>query len=171
MIYLFRYIIGALLIIFSQVLIFNRIELGFGMCIMISPLFIMVLPFRMSLAQTLLIAFLIGGIIDVFMSTYGLHASSLVFAAYLRPSLFKLIAPNEDFIRGNDTNDKYASKGRFFLLLLLLVLAHNLWFFILESFALDEFLFTSIRIGLSTVASTLIVFIIFLLFLLKTNVD
>jgi hypothetical protein len=171
MIYLFRYIIGALLIVFSQVLIFNRIELGLGTCIMISPLFIMVLPFRMNLVQTLLIVFLVGSIIDIFMSTYGLHASAMVFAAYIRPSLFKLIAPNEDYIRGNDVNNKYSSKMRFFILLLTLVLMHNLWFFILESFALDEFIFTSLRILLSTVASTTVVFIIFLLFLQKTNVE
>jgi len=170
MINLLKYIAGACLIVLSQVLVFNRVEIGYGVYIMIYPLFLLILPFRMHLAQVMIIAFLIGISIDFFLNTYGLHASSLVFAAYLRPFVFKIIAPNEDYSRG-DNSDKYTSASRFFLILLLFMLVHHLWFFLMESFNLGELLFTFMRIGLSTVASAFIAFFIFLLFLLKTRTE
>jgi hypothetical protein len=170
MISLFRYIIGAILTVLTQVLIFSRIEPGYGTYVMIYPLFLMVIPFRIKTINLLFISFFLGLSIDYFMNTYGLHAASLTFAAYIRPMLFNVIAPNEEYVRGDDSG-KYTNKFRFFIILFLLILIHHVWFFIIESFNLGEFFFTLIRIGLSTMISTIIAFIIFLLFLVKTNIE
>lgn len=170
MISLFRYIFGAILTVITQVLIFSRIEPGYGTYVMIYPLFLMVLPFRIQQFQLLLIAFGIGISIDYFMNTYGLHAAALTFAAYFRPFIFRFISPNEEYIRGNDVG-KYASKFKFLVILFLTIFIHHVWFFTIESFNLGETLFTLVRIGLSTVISTFIAYIIFLLFLTKTNIE
>lgn len=170
MISFIRYTFGALLLIFAQVLIFNRIETNYAVYLMIYPLFLLLLPFRMPMAQILLLSFVVGFAIDNFMNTFGLHASSLVFVAYLRPFIFKIIAPNEEYIRGNDSG-KYTSSRRFLVISFLLLLAHHTWYLTLESFDLDEYLFLFIRIALSTAISTTVTFIIFLLFLAKNNVE
>ncbi len=170
MISIIKYIFGALVLIFAQVLIFSRIEVNYAVYLMIYPLFLLVLPFRMPLAQILLLSFVIGLAIDNFMNTFGLHASSLVFAAYLRPFIFKIIAPNEEYVRGNNS-EKYTSSLRFLFIAFLLLLVHHTWYLTLESFDLGEYLFLLIRIALSTVISTLVTFIIFLLFLAKNKVE
>lgn len=170
MINLLRYVVGAFLAVITQVLIFSRIEPGYGTYIMIYPLFLMVLPFRIRPSQLLFIAFLVGISVDYFMNTYGLHAAALTFAAYFRPIIFNLIAPNEEYIRGDDSG-RYTNKLRFFVILFLLIFIHHIWYFVLESFNLKEFFFTLHRIVLSTILSTIVAYIIFLLFLIKRNIE
>lgn len=167
---LLRYIAGFVLIVLFQVLIFNRIEPGYSTYIMIYPLFFLVLPFKLSTPRILLIAFGVGFVLDAFMNTYGLHTSSALFIVYMRPIIYKIIAPNEEYIRGSDSG-KYSSVFKFLVILFIFMLLHHTWFFILESFTLNELLFTLLRIVMSTIASTFITFVIFVLFLTKTNVE
>lgn len=165
-----KYFINAILIVLAQVLVFNRIEVGFGVYLMVYPLFVLTLPFRMNMFQGLLISFLIGIAIDFFSNTYGLHASALVFAFYIRSFVFKIFPPHEDYARGED-GTRYASAGRFFMILISFIFLHHIWYFLLESFNLKESLFTLVRILLSTIASTIVAQLLFLMFAAKTNIE
>jgi hypothetical protein len=80
-----------------QVLIFNQLEFGFGIHLMIYPLFIMLLPFDIGIFPMLLLAFGLGISIDAFSDTFGLHASSLVMMAYFRPIIFKAFSQREGY--------------------------------------------------------------------------
>ena len=126
--YFFRFFLFLIL----QIFIFNQLELGFGIYFLICPLFVMLLPFEINVYLMLGIAFLMGGIIDVFSNTYGLHASALLFFAYLRPFVFKLFSPRE----GYDSLKKPSVKDQ-----------GHLWFFstygLLLVFYLLYFLFFS----------------------------
>ena len=83
-----KHIIRFIILWILQVLIFNQLEFGFGIHMMIYPLFIMLLPFDLGILSLLLYAFLLGLSIDIFSNTYGLHASSLLMMAYFRPIIF-----------------------------------------------------------------------------------
>lgn len=163
-----RYFLSAILLVILQVFVFNRLQLGYGIYVMVYPLFILLLPFRMKAAQLLMIAFTMGIVIDVFMNTYGLHASSLLLVAYFRPVIFGFISPCDDYVRGESTA-RYANKSKFFLILVFTILLHHIWFFILESFNLNEFLFTLIRIGLSFLVSLFFSYTLYLLFSLNKH--
>lgn len=165
-----RYFIIALLLIVAQVIIFDRFSIGYGINIMICPIFILLLPFRMKATQILLIAFAFGLTLDAVLNTYGLHSSALVLLAYIRPFLFSIISPSDSYMRGEST-EKYASRAKFAMTLLLALSIHHIWYFVLESFTLNEFLFTLQRIGLSTIASFIFCYIIFNLFFMRRHLE
>ena len=90
---LFKNIARFILLALFQVLVFNQLELGYGIHIMIYPLFIMLLPFELGIISLLSLAFLMGFLVDIFSNTYGLHASSLLMMTYFRPRIFKMFSP------------------------------------------------------------------------------
>ena len=92
-----KHIIRFITLWILQVLIFNQLEFGFGIHMMVYPLFIMLLPFDLGILSLLLYAFLLGLSIDIFSNTYGLHASSLLMMAYFRPFIFNFFAPRDGY--------------------------------------------------------------------------
>src|ERR1044072_7054002 len=58
-------------------------------------LYILWLPFRMSRASLLSVAFLFGLTLDYFLNSPGLHAAPCVLIAYLRPFLINLLISQE----------------------------------------------------------------------------
>jgi len=170
MISVIKYLFGAIALIFAQILIFSRIEFGWSTYVMVYPLFLLLLPFRMNRSLVMLIAFVMGISIDFFLNTFGLNASALVLLAYFRPNLYKLIHPNENYDR-EEQNDRYSNDRRFLVLLFFSLLLHHAWYFLWESFSLHEFLFTLIRIGLSTLLSTVLAFLLFLLLIRRNYIE
>jgi hypothetical protein len=137
------------LFVFLQLFIFNQLEFGFGIHLLMCPLYIMLLPFEINIVILLVIAFGMGAFVDIFSNTYGLHASSLLFMAYFRPYIFKVFAPREnyDFLK----SPSFLDMGHlwFFSTFSVLLLIHNCWFFILEAFSFSGFLYTLQKIALS----------------------
>lgn len=164
-----KYLVSAFLIITVQVLILNRLSIGHGVYLMLPPLFILILPFRMKLHHILILSFAFGLILDTFMNSYGLHASSLVMIAYLRPILFRFFSPSDEYTRGENTV-QYASTSKFVLILFFTLLIHHIWYFSLESFNIDGFLTTVLRIALSVFASFILCYFTFLIFYRERHV-
>src|SRR5690606_35906826 len=96
-----------------QVLILNNLEIGFGLYIMIYPLFIIMLPFHMRPISLMLLSFLLGLVVDSFSNTYGLHASSAVLMAFFRPSIYKWLSPREGYENIESAN-VYSMGGKWF---------------------------------------------------------
>jgi hypothetical protein len=149
------------LFVFLQIFIFNQIEFGFGIHLLMCPLYIMLLPFEINIITLMIIAFGMGAFVDVFSNTYGLHASSLLLMAYFRPSIFKLFAPRENY----DVLKKptFLDMGQlwFFSTFGTLPLIHNVWFFMLEAFSFSGFFYSIQKVILS------FIFIYFLSLLLQ----
>ena len=89
-----KHIIRFFLFALIQVLVLNQIEIGWGIQLMIYPVFIMLLPVELSVFYLLLISFIFGMFIDSMSNSYGLHTSALLLFAYLRPLIFKVFAVN-----------------------------------------------------------------------------
>jgi hypothetical protein len=129
-----RYIIWFIVLVLGQVLLFGHLEFGFGLHIMIYPLFIIILPFDIKPILVMTLAFSLGILIDVFSNTFGLHASASVLIAYLRPELFRLFAPRDgyDILMKPSINDL---GFRWFLSVCsIIIVIHHFWFFFLEYF-------------------------------------
>ena len=61
--------------------------------ILLYPLFILLLPVRTPRVLLLALAFLMGITVDIFYDSLGVHASALVFMAYIRGIVLKVLEP------------------------------------------------------------------------------
>lgn len=150
-----------------QAYILNQLEIGFGIQLMVYPLFIMLLPFDLGLIYLMLLAFGMGIMIDAVSNTYGLHTSSLVFFAYLRPFIMKLFSPRDGYEKVREGNI-FEMGSRWFIYVFGGLLAiHHFWFFLLEVFRLDEVLFILRKTILSVPLSYLLCYLLQALFISK----
>jgi len=92
-------IVSFIVLVLVQVLVLNNIHFMGYINPYIYILFILLLPVRFSRHFTLILAFVLGLIIDAFSNTYGMHAFSTVLIAFLRPFAVNLFANIEE-----DTN-------------------------------------------------------------------
>lgn len=139
-----------------QVFILNAIEPGLGIYLMAYPLFIAIMPFNYNIFTCLSLSFLLGFSVDLFSNTFGLHASAATVTAMLRPMIYKYFGPRDgyDVIKNPNVLDM---GFRWHLLTFgSLLVIHNFWFFLLESFRLDEILIVLKKTVLSSVCSFII---------------
>lgn len=161
-------ILRFLALMVFQVLVLNQIEIGFGIQIMVYPLFILLLPVEMGVSMLLLLAFGLGIMIDAMSNTYGLHASSLLVVAYFRPVIFKLSAPRDGYDPLLETNLHTMGYKWFVKTFGVLLIIHHFWFFLLEIFKLNELIFVFQKTGLSVVLSFSLCILLQYLFMNKS---
>ena len=97
---LVKNILRAVLFLFMQVFVLDKIHLHQMVTPYLYFLFILWLPFKMSRTWLMVIAFLYGFILDSFGHNPGFHAAACVVIAYVRPFLVNIFIPQE----GADTN-------------------------------------------------------------------
>src|ERR1043165_118923 len=82
-----------LLLLLAQLFIFNNINFSSFINPYVFPLFILLLPFEMPRWLLMLAGFSAGLLLDVCMTTTGMHAAAGLLIAYLRPFLINIITP------------------------------------------------------------------------------
>lgn len=162
-------ILRLLIFVLVQGLILGQIPFPWGIHPMIYPLFIMLLPFEMSLIGVMVLAFLCGISVDFFMNTFGLHASSAVLIAYLRPELFSLFAPRDGYENFEEGNMYELGLRWFISVFLIFTVVHHLYFFILEYLNFTEILFVFQKTLLSALITLFLAIIIQVLFFKKVK--
>src|SRR5690606_5801534 len=166
---LVKNILRFIFLLLVQVLVLNQIEIGFGIQLMIYPLFILLLPVDTNVSGLLLLAFLLGISIDAMSNTYGLHASALLIVAYFRPIIFKLFAPRDGYDSLIEANLRTMGYKWFINTFGILLLMHHFWFFMLEMFTLNEFAFILQKTALSAPLSFLLCMLVQYLFMNKLS--
>ena len=124
---------------FLQVLLFNPLDFGNGIYIMVYPLYIMLLPFYLPISYLLTISFFLGFFIDIFSNTYGLHASAAVLFAYIRPLVFSSLAQRDNYDPLKEPSLFDMGHKWFLSAFSTCLFLHHFWFFILEIFTFSEF--------------------------------
>lgn len=128
-------------LVILQALVLNQLEIGFSIQFMVTPIFLMLLPFETSTMLLMVLGFVMGFLIDSISNTFGLHASSLVFVAFIRPFIFKSFAPREGYDVLKTPSIYDLGTNWFISVFGILLFLHHLWFFTFEIFKLDETLF------------------------------
>jgi hypothetical protein len=154
-----------ILLLAAQVLIFNNINfLGY-----INPfpyiLFIMLYPVNGNKYGLLMASFLLGLLMDMFLNSGGVHATSCLVLAFFRPAIFKFsfgLSYEYQTVKINDV----LTPERFSFILLSVVL-HHIILFILEIFTIDFFLNIVVRTLVSTLFT--IIISILIIYLIKPN--
>lgn len=170
MIPIVKHSIRFFLFILAQALIFNQLELAWGIQFMIYPLFILLLPWDMNNFATMAVAFLMGISIDSISNTFGLHASSAVLIAYLRPYLLKMLESRDGYELGQEFSYQNSDFSWILTYQGLLLLIHHFWFFLIEIFKFNETLYIFQKTLLSVPVSFLICILIQIIFIKKQKV-
>jgi len=140
------------LVLIQGLILSNVVLIGGRAQVYLYVLFIIMLPLRINVGFSMVLAFLLGLGVDMFYDSPGLHASAAVVAAFIRPYFIRLLTPRDDY----DINDRASISNMgllwFVRLSFALVLIHAIWIFILEAFS-----FSGIGIALVKALSSSIV--------------
>jgi rod shape-determining protein MreD len=150
--YLFLFVV----LIVTQLLVFNNIELSGYINPYVYVLFILLLPFDVPRVVLLLSAFLLGLCIDLFMGTPGVHSSATVLMAFARPLVLAVFSPREGYQTGTQPRMMQFGLEWFIKYTVLLVLIHHFALFYLEVFTLHHFFSTFLRAISSTLLTSVI---------------
>lgn len=160
---LVKYIIQFVLLILLQVLIIDQVQLG-KMSSYITPfiyfIFILTLPHTSSAWLVMLIGFAMGITTDIFNGTLGIHASSLVMLAYIRPFLLKSIAPRDGFDVNKKPSIYSIERNRFIAYVLISSFIFHLWFFTVEILRFSSYHITLLKAVLSAIVATILITIL-----------
>jgi hypothetical protein len=152
-----------------QGLLFDQIEPGWGIHIMVYPMFILLLPFEIRPVNLLFISFLLGICIDFFTNSFGLHASCAVFLAYFRNQVYKRFEPRDGYESSLLPSINEMKRSWFIRAYGLSLLMHHFIFFSLEIFKFSQILFVFQKTILSSIASFFAILLIQQLFLTRAK--
>lgn len=160
-----------IVLVLVQIFVLNNIRINGYINPYLYVLFILLLPFETPGWLLLTSSFLLGFSIDIFVHTPGLHTAASVFMAFCRPAMIKMISRNKTIEPGMSPGIRDMGFNWFFVYSLVLIFIHHVLLFFMEVFRFNEFFDTVIRIGLSTVATVLLVFVVEYLFINKKDKD
>lgn len=148
-----KYILPFILLVLLQVLILDRIDMGMYFIPYVYILFILTLPTETQGWTTLLLAFLLGLIMDAFTSMPGLHTSATLLLAFCRKYLLQLMAPREGYDFGTRPTIAHMGLVWFAVYAGILTFIHHFYLFSLELFRIEGYFLMIIRALASTLLS------------------
>ena len=152
-------LIRFVLLVFLQLFVLNNIQFSGFVNPYLYVLFIMLLPFEISGWLMLVLAFMLGLVIDVASATIGYHTIATVFMAYFRFHLLRLIAPRDGYEPGMSPTLHSLGISWFLKYALILTLAHHLVLFWIESFRFGDLFPATFRAFASSIFTILLIFI------------
>ena len=164
-------IIRFILFVFVQVFILNEVPPLHQFIIpYVYFLFILWLPFSINRFLLLIIAFVLGLLIDYFSGTIGLHAAPCVLIAYLRPFLLNLLIPQDTTEQSyNEPSIKSMGWAPYGLYIGLLTFIHHVLLVLIEWMQFGNFGYFFGKVVATTLVSFLLIFITEMLFFRKSR--
>lgn len=150
-------IVRFILLVLVQVLILNNIRISGFMIPYVYVLFILLLPFETPGWLLLVVGFMLGMSIDLFMDTPGMHTFSTVFMAFLRPPVLKVIEPRDGYESGTYPRVAYYGFTWFLKYAAILIIVHHFVLFYIEIFRFGDFFLTFFRVILSSLITLLMI--------------
>ena len=161
----FKYLVIFVISVLLQVLIFNNIVIARMIVPYFYIIFLILLPFQTPRALLLILGFFLGLSIDLFTNTIGVHAFACVLTAFLRPGILSLISSRETLESVAAPRIQNMTLQWFTGYAAVVVIVHHLILFFIEAFTFNDFLFTLLRVFLSSLLSlSLIVLSQYLIF-------
>jgi len=147
-----------------QLLVLNHIRIGGYVNPYVYPLFILMLPFAMPGWMLLIAGFMMGFVMDLMMSTPGLHTAATVWLAFMRPAVVRLVS-GRPLPESVEEPGIFQLGGRwFFGYSITLISLHHLALFLLESFSFNQIGSSLYRTLLSVPVSEILILLLVYLF-------
>lgn len=125
----------------------------------IYPIFIFLLPIKISNLRLLLLSFGMGLTVDIFSNTGGIHAAASVFIAYLRPFLLNNLMPGGKIEDQAQPDMEKLGLVSFLIYAGSLLLIHHYLVNLLDVYSFRDFWYTFTKSLLSAVFALVIVLI------------
>lgn len=126
--------VQLILLFLLQVLLMNHIHIaGYG-----TPLvyvaFLIYLPYNFDRVATLVLAFLLGFMVDMFSNTPGMSCAAMTFVALIQPNVLNALIPKDS---SENMVPNYFTMGRWNHLryMSILLAVHHVTYYLLESFS------------------------------------
>lgn len=154
-----KHIIRFIILTFLQIFIFSYLQiLNYGI-VFIHIFFLLFLPLTLKRWQSVLIAFVMGLLIDYFTGTYGLHAFASTFIVYVRKILLKTSTNKYTDDEEEEFYFSYFTTSQFLTYVGLASIIYSVLFFVLDYFSIQAILRVILHIIFSTISSVLCIFI------------
>ena len=139
-----------------QVLVFNQISV-FGLATpFLYIYFLLKLPVDRNVFYVIILGYLMGFTLDVFLNTPGINAAATTLVASLRRPFLRLFFTREEF--ENFVPGIYSATGPFIRFAVIMVLIHQVALFGLESFSLFNPNILLLRLLSSVILTLILVF-------------
>lgn len=160
--YIFRFI---LLITIQHFVLYQIPPLHHAAIPVLYYLFILWIPFRTGRASLLIIAFLLGGSMDFFTKTPGMHAAACVLIGYFRPFLINILMPQEG-VEFNYREPSAQSLGMipYIAYAAILTLIHHFCLFAIQAFQFGDMMYLLIKTSVSLLVSLVLILIAEMIF-------
>jgi rod shape-determining protein MreD len=145
------------LLVLSQILVFNNIQFSGYVNPYVYLMFILLLPIEISSWLLLLLSFSTGMIMDFFSDSPGMHSFATVLTGFIRPYILRIIAPRDGYESGSSPSMLNYGFSWFFTYTLLIVLIHHTALFYIEVFRFADFFRTMLRVFLSSLFSIIFI--------------
>lgn len=151
-----------------QVFILQQVFWGWGgvvyLQVFLYPLFILLLPIATPRALVILLGFFLGIAVDWLYESPGMHASALVFTAYMRGLVFRILEPREGYAIKDTPTKKSLGDTWFFQYAALLLALHLFFYYSVEAFTYVYFSAIVLKTIFSWLASLFFVMVVVYLF-------
>lgn len=154
----------CLLLILSQVYIFDLIHIANFGKIMVYPLMLFLIPIHVPRIIVLFAGFFLGLALDFLLGTGGLNTAALTFMAFCRGGVLDIMEPNSGYDKNESTSVLNMQLFWYILFAFVMVFIHQFVYYFLERFSFYNFVYTFGRILSGTVLSTFSIVLISLLF-------
>lgn len=157
---LFKYFGLAIILYLFQFLVLSNINLMGYANSYVYILILLLLPYNTPRWSLLLIGFAVGFVADYFSNSLGLHTSAMLVLAYMRPLILKRWSFRSNQDERGAPEMINTSMEWFLVYVIVAVFIHHTFMFFLEAFTLGHFALTLLRVLLSTILSSIFIFII-----------
>ncbi len=124
--------------------------------------FILFLPIETNRLILLILAFIIGFVVDLFYDSIGIHAASAVLLAFIRPYWINVLTPQGGYDIGASPTLKQMNFFWFASFALPLILIHHISIFYIEGGS-SLFFFTLVKVFASTIFTYVVLVLVQLL--------
>jgi rod shape-determining protein MreD len=159
-----RNIIRWLVLVLGDIFVVSRLNFSVYAVPQIYPLFILMLPVRTSRNWVIVLAFLTGLLVDVFLNTGGIHAASATFLGLLRPFIATFFVSSEDEENNITPSLRSMGAGTFLLYSAMLIVPHHAFYFLVEIFKTGPYLMILLKTAFSSIISLLLYYFLLTLF-------
>jgi rod shape-determining protein MreD len=149
-----------ILLVLSQVLLFNNIQFSGYVNPYVYIMFILILPVEIPSWLLLLLSFALGLIVDFFSGSPGIHTSATVLAGFIRPYILRVISPRDSYEPGASPSMLAYGFRWFLIYTFLIVMVHHTVLFYFEVFRFTDFFRTMLRVLLSSLFSITFILLI-----------
>lgn len=152
-----QYLFWFVGLLFLQVVVLSNLNASKYVFPFVYVLFLFVLPKSIPRWMLLLVGFILGSVVDLYLHSYGTHAFSCTVVAFVRPFLLATVAP-KDFSSDEGAITVYDIGFQKYLLYTgVLLLIHHVFVFLIDELRVGD-VFTFIKqVFVSTLVSMFLI--------------